>query len=340
MNTLYYHNFNFLKIIFTLIVVLYHFVRFMGFWNQGGYAVELFFIISGFLCATTFDKNISALEFSKKRIFSFMPLLILAVLTLMPNYIISIKQILNNILLNPFFGKNLFALHAWYITVWFWISLGLFCLAKTFQKKHLLLIISLLTCYSIITMISHDKWIGWQKINGIDTGYLRGMAGMGIGYLLSYTVPQLTINKHTKKTNLYLLKKIFFTCLECFFLFYTIFSMFIQKLFISPYVILVSSAILIYLFTQQKGWLSTFTNQPSFSKIKNFILPIYLLQMSPISIFYTIYFDNKNLLDQYPLLTICITLILVCIYGISGYYFLKYLSNLWKRVVSIKKKSS
>ena len=103
-----YYNLDFLKIIFTIVVILYHFIRKMGFWCEGGYALSIFFMISGFLCAITFNKKLPIIDFIKKRYFFFLPFLVLAILTLLPLKSSSAQQILNNIFLTPVWNHDLY----------------------------------------------------------------------------------------------------------------------------------------------------------------------------------------------------------------------------------------
>lgn len=180
-----YYNLDFLKIIFTVIVLLYHFIRAMGFWSEGGYAFELFFIISGFLGAKTFDKSLPFKDFIKKKISSFMPYLILAIIAMIPLKPFSIKAILNNLFLTPVFNRDLFILAAWYINIWFWLSLCLFYLQKTLKKEHVIGIVSLSVFISVCLMITYNTWLTWERIGFLNGCFYRGVAGMGAGYLLS-----------------------------------------------------------------------------------------------------------------------------------------------------------
>lgn len=189
MKTTHYYNFDFLKITFTLIVILYHFIREIGFWCKGGYAVELFFIISGFLCFKTFNNSITTPQFIKKKIASFMPLMLVVILFQLIVQPTPIKNILNNIFLVPVWQYDLFISVGWYIIVWFWISVCLFYLTKTLKSEHINLIITSSIFISIALMISYNRWLTWEKISFINAGFLRGIASMGTGYMLAKMLP-------------------------------------------------------------------------------------------------------------------------------------------------------
>ena len=322
----YYYNLNFLKIIFLIIIILYHFIRKMGFWCEGGYAVELFFIISGFLCAVTFNKNISVLEFIKKRICSFMPFLIFAILTLLPFRTYNLENIINNILLIPFFHYNLFIIVAWYINIWFWISLCLFYMQKTLKKEQIIWIVSLSVFIAVCSMLSYNKWTTVDKIGFLNVGFLRGIAGMGIGFLLSVIPTKNTTVDITKQLSV---KYIGYTILEFLILGYTVGCMFINNWYISPYYILLSSAGLVCLFLQKKGGLSQITNHPVFFKLGKFLLPIYLLQETPLQLFYILLKKYRNLIMLFPYPSIIITIIFVILWGIISYYIIKTILRLF-----------
>ena len=249
-----YYNLDFLKIIFTLIIILYHFIRKIGFWCEGGYALDLFFMISGFLCVLTFNKNLSTIDFIKKRYFFFLPFLILAVLTLLPFKPFFLSQILNNILLMPIWNYDLFVSFAWYINVWFWLSLCLFYLQKTIKKEHITLIVFLSVFLSVCLMSTYNQWLVWPKIGLLNGGWFLGIAGVGTGYLLSL-IPRRHNNKSYYRYLLY-------TFFEFFFLCYTVGCMFIKSWYISPYFVFVSSCILFFLFLQKRGALSQITDVP------------------------------------------------------------------------------
>ena len=136
----YYYNLDFLKIVFMILVILYHFIRGMGFWYKG--SIDLFFIVSGFLCAVTFKKDLSVIDFIKRKCFLFMPFLIISILTLIPLKEFSIHNILNNIFLNFVWKYDFFVPVAWYLNVWFWLSLCLFYLQKTYSRGRCNLVVS------------------------------------------------------------------------------------------------------------------------------------------------------------------------------------------------------
>ena len=315
-----YYNLDFLKILFTIVIILYHFIRKMDFWCEGGYAFDLFFIISGFLCVVTFDKNLSVVDFIKKRYFSFLTFLVLAILTLLPFKTFSLSKILNNIFLTPVWNYDLFVLVAWYINVWLWLSLCLFYLQKTVKKEYINLIILLSVFVSICLMTAYNQWLVWPKIGFLNGGWFIGIAGMGTGYLLSLIPRQNRIES--------LSKCLLYTLFESFFLCYTIGCMLIESWYISPYFIFVSSCILFFLFLQKKGALSQITNIPFFMKLRKFILPVYLLQQAPLELFYILFDENKSLFMSYPYLTIILTTIFVVGWGICGYYIIRLLNFL------------
>lgn len=327
MKTTYYYNFNFLKIIFTIIVILYHFIRQLGFWCEGGYAVELFFLISGFLCAATFNKKLNIIDFAKKKIISFMPFLIIAILTLIPFKNYSAKTILNNIFLTPIWHHDLFVSIAWYINVWFWLSLCLFSLMKTLKKEQINLIVGISCFISLCCMLTYNRWLTWEKINFLNAGYFRGILSMGVGYLLFNMLPPSNFNITCCKTKNLLINKLFYTGYECFFLGYTVCCMFFKDLYISPLFVFIPSTILFYLFIQKKGYLSQATNHPFFLKLGKFILPIYVLQETPLALFSHTLTNYKDTLITYSYITIPTVVFIVIAWGIANYYLVKTISK-------------
>ena len=61
------HNIDFLRILFTLLIILYHIDNRLNIWSNLGSAVEFFFILSGYFLAVASAKTENTLLFIKKK---------------------------------------------------------------------------------------------------------------------------------------------------------------------------------------------------------------------------------------------------------------------------------
>ncbi len=69
------YNVDFLRILLVSAIVVHHFYHNLAdLWNNGGYAVEFFFIISGFMFNHSFNPSISIEKFLIKKLIRLWPL--------------------------------------------------------------------------------------------------------------------------------------------------------------------------------------------------------------------------------------------------------------------------
>lgn len=321
-------NLDFLRIVFTFVIIGYHFIRQLGFWNEsGGYAVEFFFVLSGFLLVYTFNPNISVLTFFKKKIIRFMPAIIVSGIAVSLWFGQFNSKLLNNIFLVPI-AEQLPVLVAWYINVLVWVSLLYFTLFKYLSRPIACLIIGILTFLAINAMLASSLWLtnahfGERGTFGylINGGLLRGLAGMGFGCLLAQALlnhPQ-TNTSNPKTTFCYTLAEI---CI----LGWLIGAMYIRQIYVGPFALLIGFTVLIYLFVKKQGILSRILDKPYYSKIARYTLCIYLMQEVIVrQIFpYLLHQSAYNhLLRVHYILTSDVILFITTLVGIIVYYLIE-----------------
>ena len=314
-------NIDFLKIVFIVAIICYHCVRKIGFWNEGSYAVELFFVISGYLLAkqSIADKDYTTnWDFAKEKIKKWFPLVLTISLT---NYLCgnhSLNTLLNNLTFSPNIS-DLACNIAWYVNVLLWLSLFYFYIIKHLEQKYVNLIISLLIFIS---------WYVLQQINFVrgsllgpkgslghffHSAILTGFFCMGIGYFLSFL-------KEDKSKH----KSYFYTILEILFLGYPLLSMFNKSLYISAAGTVYAEIILLVLFIKSKGYLSTLLNKVSWHYISKYVLSIYLLQDIVVKhLFGYILKHQKPLVLQHGYISSFLLVLASFIIGIIGYYIIQ-----------------
>ncbi len=274
-------NLDFLRIVFTFVIIAYHFIRQLGFWNDsGGYAVEFFFVLSGFLLVYTFNPHVSVLTFFKKKVIRFVPVITVSGIAVC-FWLGQFKPtLLNNIFLVPI-AEQLPVLVAWYINVLVWVSLLYFTLFKYVSRPIACLIIGILTFLAINAMLASSLWLTFAHLGPRGTfgyllngGLLRGIAGMGFGCLLAQSLishPQTNTVSSTKAT-------FYYTLAELCILGWLIGAMYIRQIYVGPFALLIGFTILIYLFVKKQGIISRILDKPYYSKIARYTLCIYLMQ--------------------------------------------------------------
>ena len=281
-------NIEFLRLVFTLIIVLHHTFKSLGIANRGWYGVEFFFMLSGFFLVYTFNNNCLTLDFIRKKIVRFVPLIVVgSFLNILYHQDISISKFLSAIFFMP--GTGLFPEHsylgpAWYLSVLFWVSILYFYIMKNFSPSKRNLIIGILTFIACLIFIrgASLKWGAFTVLGQKDTiegiilmTLVRGIMNMGIGYFIAIYWIEVSHNfEHKYNSN----KQYFlFGIIEIVMLIYSTLMLFNNNLFPSQAIFVhISFIALIYLWLIRKGFLSNLTNNILFLKLSKYLLGIYL----------------------------------------------------------------
>ena len=268
-------NLEFLRIIFTLIVVWCHFAVNVGLWFASWLGVEFFFVLSGFLFVLTFKPERTYTEFLKDRLIRFMPLVVF--LGIIRN--LFWKDYLNTI--SDFFFLTPLGLHkspsvasgSWYIGILIVVSLFFQYLLKTRKKEDVNLIIGIMAFVSAIILTQFNWGNGvWRTIepNVIPLSFamLRGLLGIGVGYFTGLFYLKHKTKPKAKKPP---------TIIEVTILFFSVVTLLVEKLYPqNPVYILMMFSTLIYLFANNNGVISNFFEKKIFCKLSKYCLSLYL----------------------------------------------------------------
>ncbi len=347
-----FKNIDFLRFILAIIIMLFHSRKYFDIptLNHGNICVDFFFIIAGFFLFKT-SHNISTGKFVLKRFLRLAPMVwILTILVLIVSPFINEMNcylndnLLNFLLLNstglaPFtWGQNTGLDVNWFISNLFWISIFYFYLQKSIDKKHLNLLVGLITFFSYILYYSNNHFGtgGHSTViyNFITIGFLRGLGGIGISYFL------VQLYNSTKNLKISTMNKVIISgieiCLASFLIYYIIFSAKLPGqsgfLFISAF------SILFYLFTIKQGILSQILENDILAKLGKYTFSMYIMHyfMSYLLRF-TLYPHFKTFIAQHNIISIILQSILLTIIGIITYYLIENPIN--KRVKIILNKS-
>ena len=359
-------NIEFLRVIGCMAIVLLHlfnkelwkFFTDVNFYTSlksmtanGQKAVDLFFIISGFFFAYKLCTNVSIIDFAKRKLLRFYPVLLFVVIVSSVLACLGIVKPVNLydtimalLCLN---GTGLILDRTgcyvgvfWYVSAMFWVMLIFYYLRKHFDKKSVDIVLALCVyfAYAFLIQARHGK-IGAADQNFyyiFNVGLLRALGGIGIGYFIGEW-----FKEYKNKIHIYNINTIQFigiSVLEFACIFFIINNLMLRKLFYqSDFIYIAVFTILIILFLIKKGLFSQILDNNLWAKLSKYTYSIYMTHYFVIRVLK----NNtwKNHLDWFtlhPYFTIASTLGLILIVGILTYHFVeepaaKYLNNKIKK---------
>ena len=348
-------NIEFLRFIFSLIIVFFHVVMLKSylcqnfltidlykyFTDNAGYAffcVEFFFIISGFFLAQSNNiKEKSTSHFITGKIIRLWPTLATAIALY---WIFSLFTPLEynkyGNVLTLFFLNNIGItkiypnIHsAWFVSVLFWVLLFYFNFIKICQNKYKNFYISLLVFITLgLTYNLSTRPIifvlGW-----INFGIIRGIACVGLGYLIG---TYLKDNIQRIKTCYNSLKhKIIISFLEiylfCFLMYYLVFHKIKYTDRFGIYIL--AFCFLLVLCVIKKGFLSNILDNKFSECLGRYSYSIYINHVIVLDLLRAyIWIPNKEFVYTYPIFNLILPLFLtIILYHLLEILLMKYLKK-------------
>ena len=310
-----YHNIDFLRIVLISAIILHHFIHAAtGHWNSGGYAVEFFFVIAGFVFYMTYKAQKSLSEYVVEKLIKFMPLLICTSLTLAFCTKFKGQQFLADIFLmqktglyvsNGGFGYNT---PAWFVSVLFWVLLFIFSLRKNLKEETANLILGTMAFFAFI--IYANK----QNVLYTDPRIFRGFSAICVGYFSGI------ITKYLENTFIIHKSKII-TMFEILITSYLFNILFTFSKITNKLGLVFLMGVIVILFSLRKGYFSTLLNREIFTKISAYIFPIFIT--------HSLLYHSHPIFKYFK--QICDNTIVICVVGfiaswllgIIAYHFLQ-----------------
>ena len=302
-------NIEFLRIVFTYIIVFYHILTVnFNIWTAGWLGVEFFFILSGVFFTLTYNPKKDIHLFIEKKIIRFLPTTIFgAIIALICNGRFDANRFFADVFLYSSIFPDVVGYNgpAWYISVLFWVLLFFFMIRKAMEKNKAYLIIFVITFVSSICVIKYrDIFIG------VFSSYLvRGLACIGIGCFVGETY--LIYQERMRNS-------IFISILELFLLLYSILCIFVNSLFCDRIIACICFSFLIFLFLQKKGFFSKILDNIKFSNFSKYCLSIFLTHGAVTSYILPKYLEFGTLNLS------IIAIIAITLLGIVTYYTVEY----------------
>lgn len=336
-----FKNIEFLRFIFSLIIVHFHFYssigntfgipfyQTMGTAVQDGYlVVEMFFILSGFFLGRNYQHTTSPAwtDFALGKIIRMWPLA--AFIWLFDIIAYQNFEITYTAFLNLFFLQSTglvinyrLSVLMWFVSALFWVLLFYYYLLKNFEQPKTNLWIALIVFFSYVAVINHNHGAltgaGGSIIGGVfSLGILRALAGVGLGYFLFrfYNILNMRNFAATSKT-FFLFSLIEAGCL----LFILINTVFRHISYNDKFVFIPIFSWLLLSFCLRLGVVSRMLENDFSLKLGRYAYSIYLMQVI------AFYIGNRWLwqfdgLLECPWLNICLTMFLAAFIGIMGYH--------------------
>ena len=351
-----FKNIDFLRFVLTIAIVLFH-IAIMGFpefkqncslikhffimTSNGHLAVDMFFIMAGFFMFYTYNPSVSVMDFLKKRVLRLYPLVLFFAVVYgamwyfvyhLPGYRLY-DEMMIALLLTNIFTLNKTGV-TWFVSVLFWVSLLIFYCFRAFPRKYFNLLIStaVIFCYSFIIHANGGNIYGNTETyyNIFNVGIMRGIAGIGTGYLLYMFLQTI---KTYKASNL---KSFLYTVLECLFLYYVINNLAFHKLkYYSNFVIIIAFVGLLWLFILKRGYISKLLNNALFTGLGKYSYSIYIMHSFAIFTISKLFLlENKEFVILHPLFNIIAILLIAILLGVVTYHLVerpaaRYLKNKW-----------
>ena len=349
-------NIEFLRFFFVISIVIYH--LFTGwlpeYWTNielfktlheltrdSVRAVDFFFIISGFFLFYTFKKDLSVIDFLKKKIIRLWPVVAFSVVAWFIIYLLGFISsekfgtfdnifglfMINNIGITNSIGINI---QSWYVSSLILVLLFYFYLMKYFEHPTVNIIISAITlfCYGFLVHIQNGSLTGEIQTYYyiFNVGIMRALAGCGLGYLIANSGFCGQIKDESINTRL------FYGLIECCLSIFLVYNMFFNKLSYTNDMIFVLAFVLLFIiFIKNCGILSKLFNNKLSEILGKYTYSIFMTHRICFAIFsVTLWKTNLVITNSY--LIIMYSIIISCLFGIIIYHIIeKPCANLLKK---------
>lgn len=297
-----------LRILLTMAIIIFHAVttydkrdEIFHYWRHSRYAVECFFIMSGFYLCKDFGKDFK--QWIKQRFLRLFPvvffvLIIVAIVTHPPLYkVIPDLYIVTDIGIG---GTKTLCGYNWFVNVLFWVSCFYFLLFKSLNNENKFVLVTGLLIYfpSVLYFSSNYRFIAPpDNIMVIfNSGILRGIISVGIGCLIY----KLLYNP-VKKSNVESRKKFVLTLLEIFFFCYLFAQMYVvtSKNIINNalFYILIFGTVFTF-FVNQLGYFSQLLCSFNISRISKYCYSCYIAQTLANLYIKNVNYDVNNIVQN------------------------------------------
>jgi peptidoglycan/LPS O-acetylase OafA/YrhL len=322
-------NIEFLRIVFTLIIVYQHMIRvylvvlFPDLYGDQSIQterthllVDFFFLLSGFFLYSSEGKYFSWKSFVLKKIIRLWPVFAFSIIIGMfhkessTTYDVYILDLLlmqgNGLLLSQGYNFN-----AWFVSSLFWALAAYFYIIKNYEKKNVNLCIIILI-YISLYCIAH-------KMADIYTNCIfRAFSGIGIGYFIGCIFSKNTDTIESIKS------KIFYSITEISLVYFIArYSIGRRADSVNYCTGIVLFSALLWCFLIKGGVISKLTNFKIISVCGKYTYSTYIMQNLSFCVSKRYIWDNKEFVISHHNLAIILGMIIAIMLGIVTYYVIE-----------------
>lgn len=333
-----YHNVEFLRFIFAIIIVYFHILhgnimKFIGnnhdyvvlaqLSNKAGYIVECFFLISGYFLYKNIENsnNVEIVKFIWKKIVRLWPVLAFSLIIDLLFFRLNVYTAIFNLLFLQCIGLSLdYKGINWYVSPLFWTLIFYYSLFKNFDKKKTYVVLGGISYFAYLTNISYcnggfTRETVWGIVNlGLTNALANIGLGIFIGKILTIT-ENVKIQLNDKLINL-VISLIEITCI-----------LFLVKYFLlglsykNAFIVVIVFSILFVCFIKKRGFISRLVNIKIFSELGKYAYSIYVMQQISFNILQITLWKTSIINNT----VICIIISLLCsvLLGIITYHIIE-----------------
>lgn len=343
------YNIEFLRFIFSVIIVYYHILhsnimnytggasiyeRLNDMCNYANIIPAAFFVLSGYFFFVSYKSKpqMSIKEFTYNKIARLWPVLAFSFVIGILFFDYSPYSSFLNILFLQCIGISLdYAGITWYVSPMFWALIFYYALLKIFKdNKKINFLICIIVYFSFTYNINClGGGFGRATVNNfISLGLLSGLAGVGFGYLIGVSIDNISNLEYVKNFKPNKLQSVFITLvisvveLACFayMIYYSVFSSDTYKnIFFN---IFVFSVLMICMITG-KGLLSRITNNKYIGFVGKYSYSIYIMQQISFYILQRTLWQNTDYVQHHAYRCLAISVAFSVLVGVVVYYVIE-----------------
>ncbi len=304
--------------------------------------VTFFFIMSGFFFFHYSDFSTRFIDYFKKKIIRFLPVIVFAVVLywvlslftpiVYRKYVnMFVVFLLNSMGLAGLDGGNIGT--TWYVAAFFWVSCLYFYLTKIYDKKYINLLMGITPFFAYIFLLHAPGRINTVYFHFIPKGILFAMGGMSLGYWVNEIY---NLNKDNLKKQLSKLEYFLYGCLEGYLLYYIVRNTVFHRLGFMNFMPLIFVFLgLFYLFLIKRGFVSRLLENDFSVILGRYSYSIFVVHIIIVDLMAKIIWKPHMLFTiNHIHLNMIMTIMLSSLLGIIAYHLVekpaeKYLKSKW-----------